>query len=61
MDLLKSKETEYNATLVCMEDEMQVLNDESSRNEERVQSLLTKIATMEIEMQSLQEQLNEEV
>ena len=59
MDILKSRETEYNATLVCMEDEMQVLKDESSSNEERVQFLLNKIATMEIEMKRLEEQLNE--
>ena len=44
-----------------MEDEMQVLKDESSSNEERVHILLTKIETIEIEMKRLEEQLNEEV
>jgi chromosome segregation ATPase len=59
VEFLKTQENEYNATLVCMEDERHALNAESSSNEERLQSLLTKIATNEYEINSLRSQRNE--
>ena len=56
VEFLKTNESEYKATLVCMEDEKQALIAESACNEERLQSLLTKIATMENKMNSFDQQ-----
>jgi chromosome segregation ATPase len=60
VEFLKTQVNEYNATLVSMEGERQVLKDEFASNEERLEVLLTKTATKENEINPLQH-MNEEV